>query len=187
MNLLSEEIRETLVNSLTGIITWSGYTTSGVYQWTEDTQRRDPQVYVSFLPTSRKYAQGFDHWLSYRTNTNYSNYGYGEEEAVVIRAWAKDSGLMKGKRIAYNWLKTIETFIKVQWNNLISNGSIDRGSFGPYKMLPNDYSKKQYGYEMSFYVSTMNSWTDEPASGAKSCYPVSGVEISGFGYTQLED
>ena len=134
----------------------------------EDLPRDEPFVVVSFLPTGQKVCASLDNFLGLRDNPYYKDYAYGEEEVVVIRAFARDQGLIGGRELAQSWLQEMERYIKISWSNLINYGSVDMYSFSPYREIYSYLIEKQFGYEMSFKVITTNYWNDEPEEGARS-------------------
>lgn len=116
--------------------------------------------------------------MAEREGTPYYDFGYLQSERCIVTAFAKDLSGIRGRRIADFWLKDIETYIRNNWNNKISGVSVDRLSFGPHKEIPNYYTKYLYGMETSFDVQSYVTWSNEPVSGAKSEYPVSGISIN---------
>ena len=128
----------------------------------EDYPKEDPFIVVSFLPTSEKVAMALNFYGGKRDNALYKNHLYGEVEMCVIRAFSADGDDYDGRTLADAWLWEIERYIKNNWNTLINEGSIDRGSFKPYREIYSDQVEHQYGYEMMFKIITTNKWTDEP-------------------------
>jgi len=170
MNLLSEEQRDTLIDSLdildhkyNGI----GYNVEMIRAG-EDLPIDNPFVVVSFLPTNEKVAMSLNNFLAKRDNPYYNDFAYGEVEIVIIRAFCKDQDLIGGRELAQAWLQEMERYIKISWTSLINYGSVDLYSFSPYREIYSYLIEKQFGYEMSFKVITTNYWTDEPETGATS-------------------
>jgi hypothetical protein len=182
MRLLSYTQKKVLVASLN--TTNISYTINGksynpkVLMENEDYPAENPFIVISFLPTSTKYGLSVGNFLSIRYNSMYSNYAYGEEEICVIRCFSRDDGLVKGREITWTWLKNIETYIKVYWNSLITNGSVDRSTVLPFREIPKAFIKKYYGHETSFKIITTNAWTNEPVSGAITTSVITGIEFT---------
>jgi hypothetical protein len=182
--LLDIQTFDRLVTSLYNLdYDYSGVTfRPPVTQSMEDVKRDNPFIVVGHLPSSRKYMMSINNYLGPRENTNYSNYGYADVDKITVRVFARTTGNIDGRYLTQAWLRTIESYIKVNWNSLITGGSVDQYSFG-HTVLPNMFTKRQYGYELMFDVLTLNSWTDEPAPGPdyKTLYNISGVSIvSGY-------
>lgn len=153
------------------------YTVKGM-RANEEIPKSDPFWVMSVLPTGKKVCHSLNNFISKRDNINYSNFGYGEEEMVVIRAYAGDEGIVGGRELSQSWLLEMERFIKISWNSLINNGSVDKYSFKPYRELYLSTPLKRYGYELIFNVITTNWWTDEPEEGAISPYDVDELNIN---------
>jgi hypothetical protein len=136
----------------------------------------------SFNPTSRKYGVGQGAWIGKNVNENYNNYAYGEDVRLTVRAFARDFGVHKGRDVCDQMLETVEKYLKINAYKLLTGVSIYRYYFAPVKEFYVDMPKKIYGYELSCDVTLTNEWTDEPSSGAKSCYPISGVVFHESGY-----
>lgn len=189
--MLDIETLDRLVTSLSNLdYYYSGVAfTPPITQSMEDVKRDNPFIVVSHLPSNRKYMMSINNYLGERANPNYHNYGYADVDTIAVRIFARTTGSLDGRYLTQAWLRTIESYIKVYWNSLITGGSVDQYSFG-HRVLPNIFTKRQYGYELTFDVLTLNGWTDEPAPMApdyKSPYYISGVTgtiVTVSGYTE---
>ena len=136
-------------------------------------------IVVSFIPGNKQYGVSINFFQSKRENSYYSNFAYGEDEYIVIRAFAKTDGTGDGRAIAQSWLNEMERYLKSHWDTIINGGYIDRGSFKPYREIYSDQTEHQFGYEMMFKAITTNSWTDEPEDPNLVVTPSPVEEIEG--------
>jgi len=168
-NLLENQ-RKGLISGLHNI-PLTGVSSVDIMRGGEDFQAKNPFIVVSFLPLPEKYAVGHNYYLG--DNSGYSWYGYGQQEKVIIRAFAKDYTWIKGRDLVEAWITEIETYLKVNWRNIITGASLDRAPM-PHRDIGKDFINKYYGSELNLVVNSMNIWTDRPSVGA-----LTGVEISG--------
>lgn len=161
--MLDIETFDGLVTSLSNLdYTYSGIAFNpAITQSYEDVKKDDPFIVVSHLPTSLRYGMSLNNFMSKRDNPFYNNYGYADVDRVAVRVFARSASGVDGRYLTQAWMQTIESYIKVHWNSLITNGSVDQYSFG-HSVLPNMFTKRQFGYELMFDVLTLNHWTDEP-------------------------
>lgn len=183
MNLLFEETKDAMIDSLTGLTyTYDSVTYDvPIYRSDEDIPTEDPIIVVSFLPTNRKIGLSLNNFLGKRDNPYYSDYGYGEYDHVTVRVFSSNISGYDGRAIAQKWMYEIESYIKNNWDSLITGGSVDKYSFG-HSVISNPFVERQYGYEVSFDIVSTNWWTDEPATGAVSPVDVSGIQIVESGW-----
>ena len=149
------------------------------YDESTDTEIDGQHIVVSFIPGNKKYGVAINFFQSKRENTNYNNYAYGEDEYVVVRAFAKTNEFGDGRAICQSWLQEMERYLKSNWNTIVNGGYVDRGSFKVYREIYSDQTEHQFGYEMMFKVITTNSWTDEPEDPNLVVSPVIIEEVKG--------
>lgn len=180
MRLLSSDNEDQLVESIYGLNPFlyngTGYTINVVQDWEDIPKRDDPFIIMTFMNTDQKVGQSLDNYLGPRENVNYNNYGYGEYDYCSIKAFARHKDGYHGKKLSREWIGGIESYIKNSWDDLITGGSVNKYSFGHNKLV-NPYVRNQHGFEVNFKLATTNSWTDEPASGARIPVGVSGIHI----------
>lgn len=172
--MLTETNRDLLINSLTGI------TDVNVYR-TDNDRITDTDAYisVSFLPTRKKIGKVIGNYMGQmESNSNYSEYSFGQVETVAVRSFQKDNRSNDARDVALQRLTGIERFIKVNWNTLINSGSIDQGTYGNTPLV--DYKMtRMYGWEFSFDIITENYWNNMPLDedSVKSEVDISGLSI----------
>lgn len=150
------------------------------------TPSSQPNITVSFNPTSKKYGMSFDNRIGKNVNEMYDNYAYGEDVRCVIRSFARDQSGVKGRQICDSLLESIESYLKINAYTLFITGiSVDQYSFVQPKEIYYDQEKRLYGYEMMFDLTVTNQWTNEPAAGAQPCYPLSGISLSLSGSSNM--
>ena len=181
--MLLEDNVDALVNTISGLS--HIYKTTGfnveVVRNDEDVDGQYPFIAISFLPSSKKIGMSLNNYLGKRDNINYNNYGYGEYERVIVRTFCNNVSGLDGRALSQAWSNEIESYIKNNWTNLITGGSVDMYSFS-HRRMSNHYVDRRYGYELSFDVITTNSWTDEPVSGAIEPIEISGIRGDMSGY-----
>jgi len=173
-NLLESQ-RKLFISGLHNI-PLTGITNIDIMRAGEDFQAKNPFIVVSFLPLPEKYSVVHNYYLG--ANGEYSWYGYGQQEKIIIRTFAKDYSWIKGRDLVEAWNNEIETYLKVNWRNIITGASLDRTPM-PHKDIGKDFINKYYGSELSMVVNSMNIWTDRPSVGA-----LTGVEISGVKFKE---
>lgn len=175
--MILEETYDILIDSLTGLN--YSYTTPQIVRYGEDVDESSGFVLIRFRPTNRKIGESLNNFISLRENKYYSNYGYGEYEHVTISCLAEKISGIDGRVISQSWMNTIESYIKNKWNiYLMNTGSVDEYSFG-HDRFYNPFNNRQYVNQVYFDIITTNTWTDEPDTGAKSLYLITGVNVSG--------
>lgn len=181
--MIHEDQKIFLHNSLTdygtsGFINYSGVKYTGyIYRANDSFDLEDPCIIISWIPTGKK-TKFVSKIRSSRPNRLYHNYGYIESEMCILTAFAEDSNGMRGRRMCDGWLYSLETYIKNNWNTLISGVGLKLDSFTPYREVPEFYSERLYGLETRFEMQSHNIWTDEPVSGVTNLTDISGVSIT---------
>ena len=165
--MLTENDKVTLHESLRDANpTYSGATLTGtsIYRRNDKFSAEESYGVISFLPGGKK-VKSVSTFAGFRDNPLYKNYEYLENETCVITIFSEDKNGIRGRILADEWLRQLETYIKNNWSNLINKGSIDRDSFTSYKEVPEMFTEKMYGLQTQFDIWTRNSWTDQPTSG----------------------
>lgn len=173
MNLLNETIKKSIISGIHNV-TFTGYTPP-IMRNMEDYSKHSGFITVNFLPRNEKYAEGLDYYLG-PNGDDYSWFGYGQEEDMIIRAFAQDKSYIKGRDLSIAWLNAIESYLKINWNSLITGISISRTP-NPYRDIGSMFIKNHYGYELNMPIYYMNIWTDKPITGTIDSVPISGVEF----------
>lgn len=138
---------------------------------------------VSFINSGDKFGESINYFDKKNSeNGNYNDYSYGDVTKVYIRTWCEDVYNNDPWQFAWNKIEDIETFLKVNHNNLIISGCVDIYSFEHPNEIVNPFINRMYGYELPFRIITANKWTDLPTdeSNRDPEYPLSGI---GFGET----
>lgn len=181
--MITEDEKIALQLSLSGYVasghvTYSGISYTGmIYRANDSFDLTDPCVIISWIPMGKK-TKGVSNIISTRPNSLYNNYGYIESEMCILTTFAEDSNNIRGRRLADGWLRVFETYIKNNWNTLISRVGLVINSFTTYREVPEFYSERLYGLETRFEMRSQNIWTNEPVSGAIDMTDISGFSIT---------
>lgn len=178
-NVINEDQKIQFQKSLTayaanGYVSYSGVAYTGtVFRDNDSFDSEDPFICITWLPSGKK-QKYVSTVTSKRDNTLYHNYGYTESEMCVLSSFAEDTSGMRGRRLADSWLRSLETYIKNNWNNTINGIGVILDSFTTYREVPDFFSERLYGLETRFEMQSHNVWTDEPVSGATDMTDISG-------------
>jgi hypothetical protein len=179
---LDEDQRDLFIDTLIDNITFS-YTgvdcsEMKIISAYNDIPNVPPIASISFLPSGEKVGVSIGHFISERENTNYTNYGYWDVEICVVRTFAGRMNGVDGRNLSHHWIKQIESYIKVNWNSIINEVTVDRLSFTtPRLLVVQSDNEIVYGYEITFKIISPNLWHDEPEVGAVQPYPVEEIYV----------
>ena len=175
--MISETEKDTLVESLKSVdFTVNGHTFAPrLLREGEDITRTDSAIVVNFLPTGKKYGVGVSTFMGNRDNPNYQDYGYGEEERLIVKACALTQQGIHGRNLCNAWLTAVERYIRYNWSKIIN---IIDFSVGPYQYIPNPFVEKQFIYQMEFRVVSQHAWSNEPIDNSVPAVNVTGMEVN---------
>lgn len=147
-----------------------------IVRFMEDTNREDDFIVVEFRPSTKKYGRSINQFTALRTNDNYRNYGYGEEEIVSITVMARTKSYVHGRILCQDWLRRIQEYIRLNWINLTS-ANLREDSFTPYIEEKNFFAGRQYIYRMDFAMVTHHGWSNEPVLDERPSPELTGVDV----------
>jgi len=163
---------------------WDLITYGNTYDYTpviirtiEDYSAEEDQILITFTPTGKKIGTSLSSYAGTRSNPNYTDYGYGEEEICKIMVMARTSNGIHGRYLCTEWLKRIEKYIRLKWELLVNKLKIMHYTFTPYIEMNRYLAGKQYVYEMSFKINSHHGWSNEPIETPQVSPDIVGVDV----------
>jgi len=131
----------------------------------------DSFIVVNVLNAGEKDLLSINHFIGKRENSLYNNYGYLDIYRVYVRV------ITPSRSDSREYCRTIEKYLKVNYDTLNSDIVIRRHTFTTQKLFRISTVKVLYGVEISFDFTYENIWNDEPVQ-PESPAIVSNIEIT---------